>query len=263
MTKSTISDWSTTAANNTDIGGINIAEGCAAANINNALREIMAQVKAALQTSATDNTAGALMTVPAFGIGVTGTATALDDLDETTTASGVYSVSASTTGTWPMSAGSGMVEILRRASTGFVQILTMTGTARTFQRRYSSGFGTWYELYHRGNIVGTVSESGGVPTGAIIESGSNANGYYTKWADGTMICRHKLASSSSAAVTWTFPVAFVGSDDPVFSVTARTIGSQVGGQAEDVELDYMTFSAWASGSRVVSTCRLFAMGNWF
>ena len=36
--------------------------------------------------------------------------------------------------------------------------------------------------------VGTVSESGGVPTGAIIESGSNANGNYIKYADGTMIC---------------------------------------------------------------------------
>lgn len=37
-------------------------------------------------------------------------------------------------------------------------------------------------------IVGTVSQSGGTPTGAIIETGSNANGRYTKWADGTMIC---------------------------------------------------------------------------
>jgi hypothetical protein len=44
------------------------------------------------------------------------------------------------------------------------------------------------ELYNQSNIVGTVSESGGVPTGAIIERGSNANGEYVKYADGTMIC---------------------------------------------------------------------------
>ncbi|MFV3316579.1 hypothetical protein [Pseudomonas sp. NY15374] len=38
------------------------------------------------------------------------------------------------------------------------------------------------------NILGTVSSSGGVPTGAIMEAGSNANGRYVKFADGTMIC---------------------------------------------------------------------------
>ena len=37
-------------------------------------------------------------------------------------------------------------------------------------------------------ILGTVSQSGGVPTGAVIERGSNANGEYVKFADGTMIC---------------------------------------------------------------------------
>lgn len=47
MTKSAVSDWDTTAANNTDVGGISIAENCAMANLNNAMREIMAQVKAA------------------------------------------------------------------------------------------------------------------------------------------------------------------------------------------------------------------------
>jgi hypothetical protein len=38
------------------------------------------------------------------------------------------------------------------------------------------------------DIAGTVSQSGGVPTGAIIERGSNANGEWTMFADGTMIC---------------------------------------------------------------------------
>ncbi|KQX18150.1 hypothetical protein [Sphingomonas sp. Root1294] len=40
-----MTDWDTTAANNTDIGGINIAEGCPAAGINNGFREMMAQLK--------------------------------------------------------------------------------------------------------------------------------------------------------------------------------------------------------------------------
>ncbi len=45
MPKNKVSEWSSTPANNTDIGGINIAEGCAPSGINNAIRELMAQVK--------------------------------------------------------------------------------------------------------------------------------------------------------------------------------------------------------------------------
>ena len=45
MAKNKISEFSSTAANNTDIAGINIAEGCAPSGINNAIRELMAQLK--------------------------------------------------------------------------------------------------------------------------------------------------------------------------------------------------------------------------
>lgn len=45
MAKNKISEYSATAANNTDIGGINIAEGCPPSTINNAIRELMAQLK--------------------------------------------------------------------------------------------------------------------------------------------------------------------------------------------------------------------------
>lgn len=44
------------------------------------------------------------------------------------------------------------------------------------------------DLYAKNNIVGPVSQSGGVPTGAIFETGTNANGEYVKYADGTAIC---------------------------------------------------------------------------
>ncbi len=45
MPKNKVSEYSSTAANNTDIGGINISEGCAPSGINNAIRELMAQIK--------------------------------------------------------------------------------------------------------------------------------------------------------------------------------------------------------------------------
>ena len=45
MTIAKLSEYSTTPASNTDIGGININEGCSPANINNAIRELMAQLR--------------------------------------------------------------------------------------------------------------------------------------------------------------------------------------------------------------------------
>ena len=45
MSKEKISQWDVNPANNTDVGGINIAENCPPSNINNAIRELMSQVK--------------------------------------------------------------------------------------------------------------------------------------------------------------------------------------------------------------------------
>lgn len=50
------------------------------------------------------------------------------------------------------------------------------------------------ETYQKGSILGAVGQTGGVPTGSIIETGTNANGTYTKWADGTMICTKSVAT---------------------------------------------------------------------
>lgn len=77
----------------------------------------------------------------------------------------------------------------------------------------SLGGGTWiclqYNLasgkpvafaYDRNNVIGTVSQSGGVPTGSAMEAGSNANGNFEKFADGSMICT-RTVSLGSVAVT--------------------------------------------------------------
>jgi hypothetical protein len=45
MAKNKVSEWSATPANNTDVGGIDINEGCAPSGINNAIRDMMAQIK--------------------------------------------------------------------------------------------------------------------------------------------------------------------------------------------------------------------------
>jgi hypothetical protein len=45
MAKNKVSEWSATPADNTDVGGIDINEGCAPSGINNAIRDVMSQIK--------------------------------------------------------------------------------------------------------------------------------------------------------------------------------------------------------------------------
>ncbi|WP_312537718.1 hypothetical protein [Stutzerimonas nitrititolerans] len=64
------------------------------------------------------------------------------------------------------------------------------------------------KAFRRGNILGTVSQSAGLPTGAIIERGSNANGEYVRFADGTQICLKKIPanvaiSTAGSSLYWT------------------------------------------------------------
>lgn len=76
MAKNKISEFSSTPANNTDIAGINIAEGCAPSGINNAIRELMAQLKDQQTGADGDNfTVGGNLTVTGTATGVTPTAT--------------------------------------------------------------------------------------------------------------------------------------------------------------------------------------------
>lgn len=53
MAKNSVNDYETTAGNNTDIQSVNIAEGCAPSNINNAIRELMADLAGAFQGGVT------------------------------------------------------------------------------------------------------------------------------------------------------------------------------------------------------------------
>jgi hypothetical protein len=58
--KTKISEWSTTPASNTDIDGINIAEGCAPSGINDAIRDMMAQIRSWQSGATGDPFAGPL-----------------------------------------------------------------------------------------------------------------------------------------------------------------------------------------------------------
>ena len=74
MAKTKVSEWSAIPANNTDVGGIDINEGCAPSGINNAIRDMMAQIKD-MQTGADGDNF-----VVGGNLTVTGTTTLSTDL---------------------------------------------------------------------------------------------------------------------------------------------------------------------------------------
>jgi len=122
MAKVKISEFSSTPANNTDIDGINLAEGCAPSGINDAIRELMSQLKD-FQTGAVGDSFN----------GPVGTTTAAAGAFTTLSASSTVTLSGGTANGVPYLNGS--------------KVLT-TGSALTFD-------GT--NLSNSGNYIGTAA----------------------------------------------------------------------------------------------------------
>jgi hypothetical protein len=75
------------------------------------------------------------------------------------------------------------------------------------------------------DLLGTVSQSGGTPTGSIIERGSNANGEYVKFADGTLVCTK--STSVTTAVSSTYGSLFVSTQQVLGSLPATFAATPV------------------------------------
>ena len=118
--------------------------------------------------------------------------------------------------------------------------------------------------YGPATLVGTVSQTGGTPTGAAIESGTNATGSYTRLADGTQICRRSgFATVAGAAATWTFPMSFAEAPaitaTPISGAAARLVTIS---NRSATAVDVSSFDA--SGSDAVTpSCDLLAIGRWY
>lgn len=81
--------------------------------------------------------------------------------------------------------------------------------------RYDYGYG-----YGPANLLGTVTQSAGLPSGAVIKRGRGAVGDYVRFAGGTQICTHLLILSltvgNDVAAIWSFPARLWRRDgDPV------------------------------------------------
>lgn len=188
-------------------------------------------------SSLTDTTPGRLVTPGAYGWGLNNASLNVPDGNANTlNTNGAYRAASSVTGN-PVGALAQVLHLGQSENVAAQIWALTTGTPGDAGRypaavRYRGTDGVWRAaeaLLGRLNIVGTVSRAGGLPTGAIIERGSNANGDYIRWADGTQICWQlsDVLTGSTASGTlflsnvhsWTFPAAFNAA--PIVQASAR------------------------------------------
>ena len=178
--------------------------------------------------------------------------------------------------------------IKTRGSRGVALSISNTGSGAP---PAGSTAGVIHTLYDTFNILGPTSQSAGVPTGAIIERGSNANGEYTKFADGTLICTITLTTFNPGypistpgsryrgtnGFKWIYPAAFSAEPALVCSaqrsyqedatdillsvIAAERVTYHVSARLAAAPTFYIeTFSSWAN---IIVLMQLTAIGRWF
>lgn len=141
-----------------------------------------------------------------------------------------------------------------------------------FSVKVSADGSSWDEVMRVGpgegvvttaNMVGSVSSSPSAGD-AVVETGTGANGTYTKLADGTLICQIAgFATASGAVATWTLPDSFANT---AYSVTATVTGAvpsviTIAAQAT-TSVDIHSFDM-AGADTASPSVNLIAIGRWF
>ena len=134
-----------------------------------------------------------------------------------------------------------------------------------------------------GNLIGTVSQSGGDPTGAVIERGSNSNGEFVRFADGTQICWHRVSGIDvtdfgsgtysdpyrSGKVNWTYPASFSATPELTaspFISTDNPGARMLGATMRNAEVSSGGWVVWRGSSvtaEPICSLMLHATGRWF
>ena len=129
--------------------------------------------------------------------------------------------------------------------------------------------------FDRANIVGTVSDSGGVPNGAILESGTISGCYYEKRADGSLLNRKQVTIGGGTAANGgvfksvnfdmgPFAVAFVGDYEAFgYGISSASGGGWAGQQVFGTTATWGQWAAYTSslvtGSMIIA---VMAVGRW-
>lgn len=143
---------------------------------------------------------------------------------------------------WPPTGGGGGALWIPRNAAGAGSWLAMVaagGTGDTVPRAFLSttssspqDWGRWREVYHQGSVLGRVSFAGGEPTGALIYTEADENGWVQMFASGLMIAEESLpplvyATGDVLRRLWTFRVPFIAPPGVYPSIPAVNGASHV------------------------------------
>jgi hypothetical protein len=232
MPKTKISEWSSTPANNTDIDSINIAEGCAPSGINDAIRELMAQVKDLYA-----GTSGDTIAVAGGGTGV-GTLTGIVKGNGTSAFTAVTAPTGAIVGTTDtQTLTNKTLTAPTIASANLTTALTLTGAAGTSgQVLTSAGTGaapTWTTVSGGGASAATPTALGtvyGATTGNAspynVLIGYNAGVGITSGTTNTAIGWEALKANTTGSLN-----TAIGYQALTANTTGNTANTAVGYQA--------------------------------
>ena len=243
MAKTKISEFSATPGNNTDIDGINIAEGCAPSGINNAIRELMSQLKDFQAGTAGDSfngpvgtstaAAGAFTTLSASstvsGTGFSNYLASPPAIGGTTAAAGSFTT-LTTSGAVTHNAGTANGVAYLNGS----KVLT-TGSALTFD-------GSQFDIPAGTAAAPSLSTPADVNTGLYFPA-ADTIGLSTNGTE-----RVRLDSSGNLGIgtsSPTYKVEAIGSS-PAFFGESSTNGTQVGYRATMPSNSTNCFVGWVS-----------------
>ncbi|MBZ9984921.1 hypothetical protein LB521_27695 [Mesorhizobium sp. BR-1-1-8] len=125
------------------------------------------------------------------------------------------------------------------------------------------------KAFRQGNILATVAQSAGVPTGGLIEAGSNSNGDYVRFADGTQICWRTIVTVNTTANTYftkteLFAATFSAAPRCVISPITSNVSGVTAGywRANTVSTIAIEFVATVNAVST-NTFNCVAVGRWF
>lgn len=136
-----VHQWSTTAASNTDVGGVNTAEGWSPSTVNNAIREMMAEIRRGVANKGTDiSSVGGAPAICATGTSI------YVDITGTTT---ITSFGAANAGCWRILQFDGALTLTHNATSliipGGANITTAAGDVLGV---ISEGSGNWRVIFY-------------------------------------------------------------------------------------------------------------------
>ncbi|OOV90952.1 hypothetical protein MF6396_26920 [Pseudomonas sp. MF6396] len=155
--------------------------------------------------------------------------------------------------------------------TGMTTALSVAqgGTGGSTQATARTGLGL--KAAATADIVGTVSQSGGVPTGAIFERGSNTNGRYVKYADGSATAEMAVTTTSFSSVAGLYVSDFMVSPTPITFIAGSAVLSGndaiessflISGRVEPQKITARAYFTSSPGVPV-RTINIVVQGRWY